>query len=194
MTTNGIQTSMTTQPVINLSNNNPLFHKSKAIKSGSFTDTLAKVQFQEKNTAQENMSHEELNASQGISVEDGEYLQAVLFPDGSKIYFPPDTASVATKKAWIDSMKKMTNFQRAMTKARMVFPKEACSSYNDVDYNKMKENELAITAYQDIFRNFKQEMENKQGNANNLAEKNDCRQMIQAWDILINTFSNYNVK
>lgn len=191
MTTNGISSNMT-QPIINSSNNNILIHKSNVVKSNIFADTLAKTQFQEENITQGITTHEEVNASQGISADDDQYLQAVLLPDGSEIYFPPDNAPIATKKAWIDSMKKMSNFQRAMTKARMVFPKESCNSVNFI--NKTKENELDITSYQDIFKNFKQEMEGKLGNASNSTENNDCRQMIQAWDILINTFSNYNVK
>lgn len=191
MTTNDISSSMT-QPIINSSNNNTLIHKSNVVKSNIFADTLAKTQSQEKNTAQEITTHEKLNASQGISADDDQYLQAVRLPDGGEIYFPPDNAPIATKKAWIDSMKKMTNFQRAMTKARIVFPKESCSNVNSI--NEMKENELDITSYQDIFKNFKQEMEGKLDHRSNSTENNDCRQMIQAWDILINTFSNYNVK
>ena len=188
MTTNYIQDSMV-QPVINFSNNNTLIRKANTSKSISFTDTLAKVQSQGIKT------HEEVNAAQGISAEDAKYLDAVSLLDGSEIYFPPDNAPIATKKAWIDSMKKMTNFQRAMTKAYMVFPRESCSPENSVNFiNKMKENELNITSYQDIFKDYKQEMEKKLGNPSNSAEKNDCQQMIQGWNILINTFSSYNVK
>lgn len=145
-------------------------------------DTFIKAQ--SSTTIPDNYSPE---SQEPISPEDAKYLNLCVGTNGDYIHFPPDTASPATKKAWIEAMKKLPSDQRMGFKMAIMIATGNCTANPDEE---MTKNIAGIASYQALF-------EGILDNLNKSAEPGKealTQRSIDTCNTIIDIFAKYNIK